>query len=44
MFNIENLSNPFETLRSSFKIITVLFFVGVAGRFIQDTILKLFGI
>ncbi|MBP1743306.1 MAG: hypothetical protein H6Q58_284 [Firmicutes bacterium] len=44
MFDIENLSNPVETIRSSFKIITVLFLVGVTGRFMQDAILKLFGL
>jgi hypothetical protein len=44
MFDVKNLSNPFEALRSSFKIITVLFLVGVTGRFIQDAILKVFGL
>jgi hypothetical protein len=44
MFDVKNLSNPFETIRSSFKIITVLFLVGVTGRFIQDAILKVFGL
>ncbi len=43
MFDIENLSNPVEAVCSSFKIITVLFLVGVTGRFIQDSILRLFG-
>lgn len=44
MFDVENLSNPFAAMCSSFKIITILFLVGVTGRFIQDAILKVFGL
>jgi len=44
MFDVENLSNPFKTIGSSVKIISVLFLVGVTGRFLQDAVLRLLGL
>lgn len=43
MFEVENLRNPLKTIANSMKIITILFLVGVTGRFIQDSVLRVLG-